>query len=666
MCGIAGLISGGARSNPSIVHSMIGALAHRGPDDEGVWTDPAVGIGLGHRRLSIVDLSPAGHEPMLSSSERFVITFNGEIYNHVAIRARLEGESCPRHSWRGHSDVETFLEAIDRWGLDRALNEAAGMFAFALWDRQKRQLTIVRDRFGEKPVYYGWVGNDFVFASELKAIRAHPQFDGEIDPQAISLFASRNYIPAPLSIYRRIYKLPPGSLLNVSSDVASIPLDEAPDESSKDGPRLERYWSYRKVVAAGLAAPIRQEADALAELDAVLTRAVADQSIADVPVGMFLSGGIDSSTIAAYYQRISRLPVRTFSIGFNDSTYNEAPFASSVAKHLGTIHHEEIVTDRDALETIPLLPTIYDEPFADSSQIPTYLVSRMARSEVKVALTGDGGDELFGGYHRHFYAPRLWRQISRIPAPVRRIGAPLSLIPTRFWRGASGLFPRVGRSHLGPAIQDGLRAVASARNIDDIYASFLDEWRFERSPVLGSRRIVSWDMEVGSAAPDEARIMYCDAVTYLPDDILCKVDRASMAVSLETRVPFLDHRVAEVAARIPLDLKIKHGEGKRILRKLLYRDVPRELFQRPKAGFAIPVGKWLTGPLRGWAEELLDERRLRSEGWFDSMTVRRRWSDHLSGRRESTPAIWAILMFQAWLDEQRGANNNGRSASKAA
>jgi asparagine synthase (glutamine-hydrolysing) len=425
---------------------------------------------------------------------------------------------------------------------------------------------------------------------------------------------------------------------------------------SGGGPRLERYWSYREVVRNGLAEPIQNEADAVTELDSALRQALTDQSIADVPVGMFLSGGIDSSTIAAFYQRTSSQPVRTFSIGFEDPAYDEAPFARRVAEQLGTVHHEQIVTEQDALETIPLLPTIYDEPFADSSQIPTYLVSRIARAEVKVALTGDGGDELFGGYHRHFYAPQLWRQISWIPTPLRRFGAPLSLIPPGFWSRAGGLFPRLGRSHLGAAVQKGLRTVASARNIDDIYASFLDEWRFEPSPVLGTQDTGHWDMDVGTAASDEARIMYCDAVTYLPDDILCKVDRAAMAVSLETRVPFLDHRVAEVAARVPMDLKIRDGEGKGIIRTLLYRDAPRELFVRPKAGFAIPVGKWLKGSLRNWAEELLDERRLKAEGWFDPAAVRRRWREHLSGRRESSPAIWAILMFQAWLDEQRGAD----------
>jgi asparagine synthase (glutamine-hydrolysing) len=408
------------------------------------------------------------------------------------------------------------------------------------------------------------------------------------------------------------------------------------------------------VVRDGLSNPIALEADALAELDRALSRSVAEQSKADVPVGMFLSGGIDSSTIAAFYQRASSRPIRTFSIGFEDPRYNEAPFARRVAEQLGTVHHEQIVTDRDALDVIPLLPRMYDEPFGDSSQIPTYLVSRLAHSKVTVALTGDGGDELFGGYYRHLSAPQLWRQISRLPRPVRMLGAPLSRVPTQLWSRAAGLLPRHGRSNFGPKVQKGLRLFSSARTINDVYASFLDEWALEASPVLGSGRSgKQWNLNLGSAGSDQVRMMYCDAVSYLPDDILCKVDRASMAVSLETRVPFLDHRVAETAARIPIGFKICGGEAKAILRKLVYREAPKELFDRPKAGFAIPVGEWLKGPLRSWAEELLDGRRLASEGWFDPTAVQARWREHLSGHRDSRAAIWAILMFQAWLDEQQ-------------
>ncbi len=653
MCGIAGLIAA-AKVEEDLLRRMTDRLAHRGPDDQGLWLDPDSGIGLGHRRLSIVDLSPAGHEPMHSASGRFVVTFNGEIYNHRDLRSRLDSaRATPPGGWRGHSDIETLLQAIDVWGLERALGEAVGMFAFALWDRRQRTLCLVRDRFGEKPLYYGWVQRDFVFGSELKALRTHPGFDNEIDRKALRLFTAQTYIHAPLSIYRRIFKLPPGCILTVASEAAGLPLDDPPAEGSSGGVSLNRYWCYRDVVRRGLADPIGEEAAALEELDHVLDRAVSDQSVADVPVGVFLSGGIDSSTIAALYQRRSTQPVRTFSIGFENQTYNEAPFARRVAEQLGTVHHEQILTERDALETIPLLPSMYDEPFADSSQIPTYLVSRMARSDVTVALTGDGGDELFGGYYRHFYAPRLWQQINRVPTRIRAIGTPLSRLPTGLWSRAGGLLPGHGRSNVGAKIQKSLRISAAARRFDDVYASFLDEWSLEASPVIDSPGPGSaWDLEVAEDAGDEIRMMYCDAVSYLPGDILCKVDRAAMAVSLETRVPFLDHRVAELAARIPIDFKIANGEGKQIVRKLLYREAPKELFDRPKSGFGIPIGDWLRGPLREWTEELLDERRLAREGWFDPGVVRRRWREHLTGRRDFTAAIWAILMFQSWLEEQ--------------
>jgi asparagine synthase (glutamine-hydrolysing) len=653
MCGIAGLLSS-REINSQLLLRMGDAIAHRGPDDSGFWINSDPDVGFVHRRLSIVDLSPHGHQPMHSADRRFVLDYNGEIYNHAHIRNELEANGvAPRLGWRGHSDTETLLQAIAVWGLESTLAKVVGMFSFALWDNQDRVLRLVRDRFGEKPLYYGWVGRDFVFSSELKALRVHPEFDNPVDRRALTLFVARTYVPAPYSIFRRIFKVPPACILTVPADAALVPLDEPPVEGRRTGLRLDQYWSYRAVVRNGLAEPISHDADAIAELDHALTRAVSDQSTADVPVGMFLSGGIDSSTIAAYYQRNSSRPIRTFSIGFEDSHYNEAPFAHRVAEKLGTVHHERIVTEKDALDVIPLLPRMYDEPFGDSSQIPTYLVSRLARSEVTVALTGDGGDELFGGYYRHFYTPRLWRHIRRLPRPVRTLGMPLSRVPAHLWSRAAGILSGHGRSNLGLKIQKGLRVASSARSIDDVYESFLDEWSFGSLPVLGGGDHFGCDLNVAAGAPDEVRIMYCDAVTYLPDDILCKVDRAAMAVSLETRVPFLDHRVAEVAARIPINLKIAGADGKKILRKLLYRQAPRELFDRPKAGFAIPIGNWLKGPLRSWAEELLDERRLTQDGWFDAAAVRSRWHDHLTGRRDSPPAIWAILMFQAWLDEQR-------------
>lgn len=645
MCGIAGILT--TRSvPPAIVRSMIGLISHRGPDDSGIWIDDAAGVGLGHRRLSIVDLSPLGHQPMLSRDDRFVLCYNGEIYNHLDLRAELG----PRE-WRGHSDTETLVEYIATWGLEATLDKSVGMFALALWDRKERVLHLARDRFGEKPLYYGWTAGDFVFGSELKAIRTHPHFDNAISRSALGAFAARTYIPAPLSIYEQLFKLRPGCILSITPGKLSGPRDTAPDEGvCAGGLDLRRYWSYRAAICRGLADPIRDEREALAALDEALAQAIKGQSVADVPVGAFLSGGIDSSTVVAFYQKYSATPVRTFSIGFDEPGYNEADHAKAVARHLGTVHHERYVTAAEARDVIPRLPAIYDEPFADSSQIPTYLVSRFAREQVTVSLSGDGGDELFGGYERHFAAPRLWHLIQRAPRGVRApLGKTLGRLPPGLWSLARGL----RANHFGAKVQKGLRLAGSARSFEDVGRSFLDEWSVDRSPVTGTNlRTAGFDFDLPSNAPDALRMMYCDAVAYLPDDILCKVDRAAMAVSLETRVPFLDHRLAEVAARIPIAMKLRGGTGKHILRQLLYREAPRSLFERPKAGFAVPVGPWIKGPLRDWAEDLLDPRRMSAEGFLDPGIVQRRWWDHLSGRRDSTPALWAVLMFQAWFRSQ--------------
>ena len=635
-----------------MLERMTNAVAHRGPDDVGLWLED--NVGFGHRRLAIVDLTPAGHQPMFSSDGRFVLTFNGEIYNHTDMRAELEERGAvPEGGWRGHSDTETFLQGIVTWGLAETLCRSAGMFAFALWDRRGQTLSLVRDRFGEKPLYYGWAGRDLVFGSELKALRSHPAFDAPIDRRALKLLAARTYIPAPLSIYQGVFKLPPAAILTFTADAASQPLAEPPAEGRTNGVTLEHYWSYRDVVRSGLAHPIEDEVEALEELERTLASAISGQSMADVPVGAFLSGGIDSSTVCALYQKYSSVPIRTFSIGFEESGFNEAEDAKRVAAHLGTVHEERYVTVREARDVIPLLPELYDEPFADSSQIPTHLVSRFAREQVTVALTGDGGDELFAGYNRHFAAPRLWRQLQLVPQPLRAAGSPLSRLPSRLWSDVARLMPGRHQPHVGGKIQKGLRLAATAGSFDEVYSSFLDEWSQERSPVIGGEGAPSgFDLDAGPGAADAARMMYCDAVSYLPDDILAKVDRASMAVALETRVPFLDHRVAELAARIPLDLKIRDGKGKQIVRKLLYDLVPRELIDRPKAGFGVPVGEWIKGPLRPWAEDLLDPGTIRSQGWFDAGVVQSRWQQHLSGQRDSTPALWAILMFQSWLVAQ--------------
>jgi len=577
-----------------------------------------------------------------------MIVFNGEIYNHLLIRADLDATGqAPQ--WRGHSDTETLIAAIDAWGIEETLKRSVGMFAIALWDRRERVLHLVRDRFGEKPLYYGWVGGDFLFGSELKALRAHPDFANPIDRDALTSFAARTYVPAPRSIYRDVYKLEPGCILSVTPEAVHTTPNGPPAEGRHHGLTLTRYWSYCDVLTTGAADPIRSEADAVAALDEALGQAITGQAMADVPVGAFLSGGIDSSTVVALYQRHSSTPVRTFSIGFAEAGFNEADYAKEVARHFGTVHHERYITAAETQEVIPLLPAMYDEPFADSSQIPTHLVSRFAREQVTVALSGDGGDELFAGYNRHVDAPKLWDRLSLLPRPLRAaIGAPLGRLPSRWWNALPGNHP----PQFGAKVQKALRVAGHARRFDDVYASFLDEWSLQRSPVIGGSAVAAPDLAPFTDAPAAVRMMYADATSYLPDDILVKVDRAAMAVSLETRVPFLDHRVAAVAARIPLAMKIKDGRGKHVLRELLYTQAPRALFERPKTGFAIPVGQWLRGPLRPWAEELLAPSRLASDGYFDPAMVQARWRDHLSGRRDSTPALWAVLMFQAWLAEQ--------------
>ena len=653
MCGIAGLLTGG-RVDPAVVAGMTDAVAHRGPDDSGTWLDAETGVGLGHRRLAVVDLTPSGHQPMQSADGRYVLVFNGEIYNHCDLRRDFEAAHGPKE-WRGTSDTETFLEGIAHWGLEDTLRRSVGMYAFALWDRRERLLHLVRDRFGEKPLFYGWVGGCLAFGSELKALRRVPGFDNEISRAALGIFAARTYIPAPLSIYRRIYKVPPASILTISLQAVSRPQDEPPNaHSMRDGLKLSHYWSYQDVVTRGLVDPVRDEDEALEHLDLVLSEAIRGQSMADVPIGAFLSGGIDSSTIVALYQKHSPVPVRTFSIGFEEVGFNEAEHAKAVAAHFGTIHEERYVSVDETRDVIPLLPAMYDEPFADSSQIPTHLVSKFAREQVTVAVSGDGGDELFGGYNRYFAAERLWRRMSKIPSPLRAgLGGGLGAIPPEFWNRLISIGSRGAPPHLGAKVQKGLRVAGSSRGLDDLFESFLDEWSGEPSPVFGANSRSGFDL--GVTGPTAVRMMYADAVAYLPDDIMAKVDRASMAVALETRAPYLDHRVAELAARIPVEMKIRGGKGKLILRKLLYREAPAELFDRPKAGFGIPVGEWIKAPLRPWAEDLLDPGRMSTEGWFDADRIQKRWRDHLAGKRESSSALWAVLMFQAWLREERTA-----------
>ena len=659
MCGIAGLwrsTGAPAAGLQAQVAAMADAIAHRGPDDAGLWCEPAAGLALAHRRLAILDLSPAGQQPMASATGRYVIAFNGEIYNHLALRRELEAKALLRQPWRGHSDTETLLAAIEAWGLEATLQRSAGMAALALWDRRDRVLQLARDRFGEKPLYYGWLQLDgqpvLVFASELAALRALPAASAAVDPAALAAFLRLGCIPAPLCIQAGVQQLPPGQLLVLPAG----PEGAAPERL----PTPRRWWDPAVVSAGAAAAAFSSEADGLQALESALQQAIAEQAIADVPLGAFLSGGIDSSLITALLQRQSSRPVRSFTIAFPDAGggeagFNEAPFARAVAAHLGTDHSEVALTAADAQALIPALPRLYSEPFADSSQLPTHLVCREARlSGLSVALSGDGGDELFGGYNRHRLAPALQRRFGPLPLLLRRaLARGLEHGPV----SARGL-ARDKRQKLAAAIR-------AAGSLADLQAALTSIWPDPAAllqPQWAARAQAAASSQIPlplPAAPSPAeQLMLADALTYLPADILVKLDRAAMAVGLETRAPFLDHRVAEVAWRLPLAMKIRSAaagaSGKWALRQILFQYVPRELLDRPKAGFAMPIGPWLRGPLRSWAEDLLDPELLRRQAFLRPEPIQRLWREHLSGRFDHTARLWTVLMWQAWLAEWGG------------
>lgn len=656
MCGLVGFLGGVAADDLSaygvVLQHMAGTIETRGPDDAGYWADSDRRIGLGHRRLSIVDLSPAGHQPMVSCSGRYVVVYNGEIYNHVDCRASLAitGVSI---AWRGHSDTETLLAGFDTWGIQGTVERCIGMFAFAVWDKQTRTLTLARDRLGEKPLYYGWQGTGqhatFLFGSELKALKAHPVFAAGIDKNALCLLMRHNYIPAPYSIYQGIAKLEAGCLLTVSL--------------AQPEPKVVRYWSAARVAVSGCAAPFAgTPTQAVDALEVLLKSAVQQQMMADVPLGAFLSGGIDSSTVVALMQAQSSRPVKTFTIGFNEEGYNEAVHAKAVAKHLGTEHTELYVSPQQALDVIPRLPTLYCEPFSDSSQIPTFLVSQLARQHVTVSLSGDAGDELFCGYNRYLLANKLWRKLSVLPAGSRRLAARgfTALSPSR-WSAllgpVQGMLPSSLRhANLGDKLHKAAGVLAFG-SVDTLYLGLVSHWDDPASVVIGGTEpptLLTGNTPALDGLDEIQRMMALDALTYLPDDILVKVDRAGMGVSLEGRVPFLDHRVVEFAWSLPQSLKLRDGVGKWVLRQVLYRHVPKELIERPKMGFGVPIGEWLRGPLSDWAENLLDEARLKREGYFYPEPIRQKWAEHLSGLRNWQYHLWDVLMFQAWLEEHHG------------
>lgn len=639
MCGITGYWNKRG-ADASIVEQMALQIRHRGPDDSGIWLDEGPGLALAHRRLSILDLSPAGHQPMVSPCDRYILVYNGEIYNHQDLRTELEGEGG-HFDWRGHSDTETLLAGLRHWGFEGTLKRLNGMFAFALWDKAERTLFLARDRMGEKPLYYGCSGGSFLFGSELKSLSAHPHWQGDVDRNALTLYLRHNYIPAPWSIYQGISKLPPAHFVIVR---------EAGQVVSE--PRC--YWDLRKIATRGSVDSNASPEVLIDELEELLRDAVARRMTADVPLGAFLSGGFDSSAVVALMQAQSNRPVKTFTIGFHEKNYNEAEHAKAVAMHLGTDHTELYVTPGEAMAIIPQLPTIWDEPFSDSSQIPTLLVCKLARQHVTVSLSGDGGDELFCGYSRYTQGYQIWRAMSLLPIPLRRaVGGLMQAIPGAPLESLVRFLPkRFQVPHLADRLPK-LAEVIKESSGELYYRRLVSHWKNPSAVVRGGvEPLTLFDMQerLPKLPGLREQMMYLDSLTYLPDDILTKVDRASMAVSLEGRVPLLDHRVVEFSWRVPTSLKVRDGKGKWLLREVLYRYVPRELMERPKMGFGVPIDAWLRGPLREWGEELLDEKRLREEGFFDPAPIRKMWHEHVAGHHRWHYYLWDVLMFQAWLE----------------
>lgn len=649
MCGIAGIISSSSTASGQLMETVVrmtDQIVHRGPDDSGAWMDAESGVALGSRRLAIVDLSSAGHQPMQSSCGRFVIAYNGEVYNFSTLREEL---TLRGRTFRGHSDTEVILTAIAEWGLEAAVKKFVGMFAFALWDQPQRTLHLVRDRLGIKPLYYGWAGRTFLFGSELKALRVHPDFVPKINRDAIALYMRYNYIPQPFSIYEQTFKLHPGCILSVPVVGRSVTAQIEPVP----------YWSAKEVAERGAADPFTgAEAEAVERLDLLLRDSVKLRMIADVPLGAFLSGGIDSSTVVALMQAQSSRRVKTFTIGFAESQYNEAEHAKAVAAHLGTEHTELYVTPQEAQAVIPKLPLFYDEPFSDSSQIPTYLVAELARRHVTVSLSGDGGDELFGGYPRYFRSNALWKKMRWLPRPARRAMASLLSAPSvdAYNRRLGRLAPwmdRIGRPATVGEKMHKLSEALPANNREALYRLFGSHSKRPVELVIGATEplVALTDPRQWAALPDYfQQMMFFDVISYLPDDILTKVDRASMAVSLEARVPVIDHRMVEFAARVPTTMKIRNGTGKWLLRQVLYRYVPKDLVERPKMGFGVPIDAWLRQPLREWAEALLNEDRLKREAFLNPAPIRKMWAEHLSGERDRADLLWDVLMFQAWRE----------------
>lgn len=644
MCGFIGCLST-TYLDPGILRKMTESLAHRGPDESGIWQERESGISLGHQRLSILDLSSAGSQPMVSSNDRFVMVYNGEIYNHQENRNLLQKQGY-NILWKGYSDTETLIELITAFGIEKAVTLSKGMFAFAIWDKKLKTLSLARDRFGEKPLYYGWQGKSFLFGSELKALKNHPEFQGSLDTNSLGLFFQYNYIPAPHSIYKGIFKLQPGNIFTLA-------LNE------KEG-KLLPYWSTSKVYYHGARNPfLGSTSEAIFEVEQCLMSSVKGQLMSDVPLGAFLSGGIDSSLIVSIMQSISHKPINTFTIGFEENNFNEAPFAKKIASFLATNHNELYVSSNDCMKVIPMLSDIYDEPFADSSQIPTFLVSKLAATSVKVSLSGDGGDELFGGYNRYLFANNFWNKLNYFPVSLRKLlGNFLVSVSPETWNRVLNNFHSFLPIHLkvnniGDKIHKASN-ILSSDSIDEVYFKLLIQWS-DPNMLLHRISLSSKNLLPGqnSNLNNIEKMMLKDLLSYLPDDILCKVDRASMAVSLESRIPFLDHHLFELSSKLPISLKINQGSSKWILKEILKKYIPVQLIERPKMGFALPIDQWLRGPLKDWANFLLDKNEMLKDGILNPLPIHQKWEEHLSGKRNWHYHLWSILMFQNWLKSNK-------------
>lgn len=655
MCGLAGILQMPRQMSPAQTEEqltlMTDAIAHRGPDSSGLWQDSDAGVALGHRRLAIVDLSTAGHQPMASASGRHILAFNGEIYNHMALRAELEREQG-KLSWRGHSDTETLVTGFDVWGIEETIQRSIGMFAIAIWDRRDRRLFLARDRMGEKPLYYGWQGEGaqatFLFGSELSAVQAHPACGTELNRAGIVQMLRHGHVGEGLSILRGIHKMPPGHIMEVTLE--------------KREPQSRAYWDGAQISATrspGLGVPHDPKA-ATDALEALLLDATKQQMMSsDVPMGAFLSGGIDSSVVVGLMQHLSDRPVHTFSIGFQEPRYDEAGFAKEVANHLGTHHTEHYVSETDLMEVVPQLAQMFSEPFADSSQIPTYLVAKVAREHVTVALSGDGGDELFCGYDRYRQGAKIMNIFNSIARPIREVGADvLRSVPTKAWSAVLDPFRPTpqGKETNGQRMHR-LADYGTSADVDELHRKMVSRWRFPDTAVLDAfepNSVLTGNAPDGGDLNVAERMMQLDTLTYLPDDILTKVDRATMAVSLESRAPLLDHRVAEFAFGLPFDLKVREGKSKWLLRQVLYRHVPAAMIERPKMGFEVPIGLWLRGPLRDWAADLLSTERLNREGNLRAEVIDTMWQQHLAGSHNWGLQLWPVLMFQAWQAHHAG------------